>query len=132
MSRDVCESKNMEKQFFEDFGAAVNLWRSHELVLAGLAVAFQTTFAMVAVTRPTTGGGFSQYNLYKFVPANIDYFEKIPPLPVGLPAPCARPGVLYHFSSHYQVTDKTCFFYFFTPVPGCCFWSLGLEACNLC
>ena len=81
--------------------------------MAGLAIAFQTTFAMVAVTRPTTGGGFSQYNLYKFVPANIDYFEKIPPLPVGLPAPCARPGVLYHFSSHYQVTDKTCFFYIF-------------------
>ena len=104
-------------QFFAEHGAAVKLWRSHELILAALAKAFQQTFALVAVSRAAVAEGSSprsapfEYNLYTFEPDKINYFEKIPSLPGGLPPPYARLGLLYHFSDHYQVSVKNWVFF---------------------
>ena len=69
------------------------------MVLAGFALAFETTITLVALIPSSP----AHYQLQHFKPEDIDYIDTIPDLPANLPALCTRSGLLFHSSSHYQV-----------------------------
>ena len=87
------------ERFFAENGDNILLWRSHEMVLAGFALAFETTITLVALIPSSP----AHYQLQHFKPEDIDYIDTIPDLPANLPGLCTRSGLLFHSSSHYQV-----------------------------
>ena len=89
------------KVFYEACGDHLLLWRGHEMVLGGFALALQEAIAILALT-PSSEAAPNGMKLYKYTPKSLQNFHA-PPLPQVLSSVLSGPKLLLHQSSHYKV-----------------------------